>query len=1122
MEPQQRHQAAGPAAGLAGTEAAGRRRAAGAEDADGRLPGRGLEGGGLRRRGRRPAVVERRRAAEPGAPAAAGGHRAAGRPEGQGGPVRRGRDPWGAVRLPLPAQRQPAAGPQVRSQAALVRAPAAARRGTVGVGPAGGPAGRLERRADRRRHLQARHVARQRAAAARGAAGLRPPPVPGLDRRAEGGAPDVDPVHLLGLPAPALGARRRPAHRPHPRQPGAGGRRRRRRPRGARPRERQRPRARVGRGDAADHRRPPGGQGGDPEDRQDHQARHAGAGPTGGQAAVALQPEARLQEDRRAGRHRAAGGRRRAAAAAVRHPEALGLAAALRRPAGTGRGDAQLGGAQGAVVRPGAQADGHPRRGPPARLQHLRRHDPEGRVRRRHGHRLGPRHLVAGGGPARRPGQGQADLPPARPEAGGPVGAGAHLQAGREEAGPVAALQEAGRRLGAADGRVRRHHGPARQRGREAAGTRRAAGAARQSADRGPRLGRHRARPAPGQEGAAAADAGAAARHAGHRRAAGRLGGGDQVRRLPPAGPHRPRPGAALHPQRQRLDGQAAADRRGRRGAWREERLAGRRDRGAERRRRARLQPAAERHRQHEHEGHRAVPVRCALPRRTGPARRAAGQPPVPAAGGVQGPHLRQGAFQPGVRRAAGRDAERRLPDGPRGRDGQAGRRALRRGPHRELAQAQVPAPAGVRRHRLHRPHGHEGRGGRAAARLPRGRAAAPWRVGRHRLGHRHGPPAARAARPLEVDTPPVDPQTVKPGRWSRRARGAQRWVRPTTVVEVAFSEWTSEGHVRHAVFRGVRDDKPAGLIVRERAGAAPGAMPGAVPERPSVKVTHPERVIDPSTGFRKVDLVRYYEGIADWMLPHLKDRPVSLVRAPTGITGELFFQKHPETRMPGLKELDPALWPGHSALLAVDSAESLVAAAQMNTVEFHTWNSVVRRIDQPDRFILDLDPGEGVTWPMLQEAALLTRTMLTELGLQSWLKTSGGKGLHVVVPLTPKLDYDAVKAFTQSVVQHMARVIPQRFVAKSGGTNRVGRIFIDYLRNGHGQTTAAAFSARARPGMGVSMPIAWEQLHEVKGGSQWTIATAREYLSFRKDDPWQGYWHCRQTLTKALRALAA
>jgi bifunctional non-homologous end joining protein LigD len=375
----------------------------------------------------------------------------------------------------------------------------------------------------------------------------------------------------------------------------------------------------------------------------------------------------------------------------------------------------------------------------------------------------------------------------------------------------------------------------------------------------------------------------------------------------------------------------------------------------------------------------------------------------------------------------------------------------------------------------------------------------------------------------LEVDRPALDPESVKPGRWSRRTAGSERWVSPSTVVEVAFSEWTPDGHVRHPVFRGLRADKPAGQIVRERAMLPSGAVPavsGGPARTPSVKVTNPERVIDPSAGFRKVDLVRYYESVAEWMLPHLADRPVSLVRAPTGITGELFYQKHPETKMPGMKALDPALWPGHSALLAVDSADSLVAAAQMNVVEFHTWNSVIRRIDHPDRFILDLDPGEGVSWPMLQEAAVLTRTLLTEMGLQSWLKTSGGKGLHVVVPLEPKLDYDDVKAFSQAVVRHMAKVIPSRFVAVSGGGRRVGKIFIDYLRNGHGQTTACAFSARSRPGMGVSMPVGWEQLSALKSASQWTIATAREYLSFQKDDPWKDYWHSNQTVAAAIRKL--
>ena len=374
----------------------------------------------------------------------------------------------------------------------------------------------------------------------------------------------------------------------------------------------------------------------------------------------------------------------------------------------------------------------------------------------------------------------------------------------------------------------------------------------------------------------------------------------------------------------------------------------------------------------------------------------------------------------------------------------------------------------------------------------------------------------------LQVDKPVVDAASVKPGRWSKRVLGNERWVKPQMVVEVAFAEWTPDGHVRHPTFRGVRSDKPGKSITRERA-TVPAGSAGRSPSAgkvTSVKVTNPERVIDPSTGLKKVELVRYYETIAEWMLPHLRDRPISLVRAPTGITGELFFQKHPETRMPGMTELDPELWPGHSALLAVNTADSLVAAAQMNTIEFHTWNSTTKRINLPDRVIFDLDPGEGTTWAHLQEAAMLTRSMLQNLGLESWLKTSGGKGLHLVVPLAPKLDYDVVKGFSQAVVQHMAQVIPQRFVAKSGGTNRVGKIFIDYLRNGHAQTTAAAFSARSRPGLGVSMPVSWEQLSSLKSGSQWTIVTAREYLSFQKDDPWDAYWKCRQTLTGAMRTL--
>jgi bifunctional non-homologous end joining protein LigD len=339
-------------------------------------------------------------------------------------------------------------------------------------------------------------------------------------------------------------------------------------------------------------------------------------------------------------------------------------------------------------------------------------------------------------------------------------------------------------------------------------------------------------------------------------------------------------------------------------------------------------------------------------------------------------------------------------------------------------------------------------------------------------------------------------------------------------VVEVAFAEWTPDGNIRHASFRGVRTDKAAQSIRREQAAPPPPAAKAPSKPKTPVKISHPDRVIDPSTGLKKIDLVHFYESISQWILPHLRDRPVSLVRAPQGITGQQFFQKHSESPIPGVTVLDPALWPGHDALLAVNSVEGLMGAAQLNVVEFHTWNSKAKRIDQPDRMVFDLDPGEGVSWAHVQEAAVLTRTMLEELGLKSWLKTSGGKGLHVVVPLAPKLDYDAVKSFSQAVVGHMAKTIPKRFVAKSGGSNRVGKIFIDYLRNGHGQTTATAFSARARPGLGVSVPVDWDQLPALKSGAHWTIATAREQLSFQKHDPWQDYWKSKQTLTSARKKL--
>ncbi|MDO9437735.1 DNA ligase D [Hydrogenophaga sp.] len=381
----------------------------------------------------------------------------------------------------------------------------------------------------------------------------------------------------------------------------------------------------------------------------------------------------------------------------------------------------------------------------------------------------------------------------------------------------------------------------------------------------------------------------------------------------------------------------------------------------------------------------------------------------------------------------------------------------------------------------------------------------------------------------MEVADSPFAAGPSTPGRWSKRKAGSEKWVEPKLIAEVEFAEWTPDNQIRHASFIALRSDKPAKAITRERAkviaspNPAPASKSAGSASSTSVKVSNPERVIDPTTKLTKLDLVRYYESVAAWILPHLKGRPVSLVRGPTGVTGELFFQKHDDKlSIPGMRELPAELWPGHAPLLEVADAKALVNAAQMNVIEFHTWNSTAKSINKPDRIVFDLDPGEGAPWEQVQEAAVLVRVLLEQLGLECWLKTSGGKGLHVVVPIAARLEYDAVKAFSQAVVQHLAKTIPSRFVAKSGPKNRVGKLFVDYLRNGHGATTATAFSARARPGLGVSVPVSWDELSKLKSGAHWTITTVREHLSFQKNDPWAEYWKKRQTLSAAIRILAA
>ena len=355
---------------------------------------------------------------------------------------------------------------------------------------------------------------------------------------------------------------------------------------------------------------------------------------------------------------------------------------------------------------------------------------------------------------------------------------------------------------------------------------------------------------------------------------------------------------------------------------------------------------------------------------------------------------------------------------------------------------------------------------------------------------------------------------------------GKPHWVQPELVAEVSFGEWTSRGHLRHAVFHALRSDKPATSIVSEEAAVAPPRQP-RVPARAhspalpdSLAITHPERMIDAATGITKIELVRYYRLVGELMMEHLLGRPVSLLRAPAGVGGAVFFQKHLDSeKLAGIRVLDPALDAGHAAMIAVENPSGLLAAAQRNVIEFHTHNGLAKAFTRPDRMVFDLDPGEGVAWQQVQEAAQLVHAFLAQLGLTAFLKTSGGKGLHIVVPVRKMHSWDTVKRFSQDIVSHLASTIPQRLVARSGPRNRVGKIFIDYLRNGKGATTVCAWSARARPGLGISVPLAWDELAGLRGSDHWNVRSAHERLA-TGNTPWDGYRKAARSLTAAMAIL--
>ncbi len=375
--------------------------------------------------------------------------------------------------------------------------------------------------------------------------------------------------------------------------------------------------------------------------------------------------------------------------------------------------------------------------------------------------------------------------------------------------------------------------------------------------------------------------------------------------------------------------------------------------------------------------------------------------------------------------------------------------------------------------------------------------------------------------KPLQQDQCPFEhpPDRVR--------RAGTHWVEPRLVAEISFAEWTADGLLRQAVFNGLRADKPAQEIRREQAISATNGDRNKPARRTTrgeriegVGITHSERVIDPSTGLTKLDLVRYYEGSAARLLPHLKNRPVYLLRCPDGIAGEQFFQKHiNKLKVPGIRTLDPALDPGHDPLMVIDDAHALVGAAQMGSVELHVCNATADRIERPDCMVFDLDPDLSLPWQSVVEGARLTKVVLDELGLRSFLKTSGGKGLHLLVPLARRHAWEEVGAFSQAIAQHLANTLPRLFSARMGEKNRVGKIFVDYLRNRRQASTVAPYSVRARPGLPVSTPMAWEELDDIGGAAQWTVTSLPERLARMKSDPWSDYLTTRQLLSARMKS---
>jgi bifunctional non-homologous end joining protein LigD len=373
--------------------------------------------------------------------------------------------------------------------------------------------------------------------------------------------------------------------------------------------------------------------------------------------------------------------------------------------------------------------------------------------------------------------------------------------------------------------------------------------------------------------------------------------------------------------------------------------------------------------------------------------------------------------------------------------------------------------------------------------------------------------------RELETLEQPLCPFEPRPPGWLGKNA---HWVRPELSGEVVFTEWTEGGHVRHGSFQGIRRDKPARRIEKEAPQPTP-AEAGDTRVR-GIAITTPERPVYRALGFDKLDLAQLYDGLAEYMLPHIEDRPLTLVRCDKGIgkadalRSECKFLRHEpgwhRWAHPPIRRIEIQEQRKVGEYLVVHSPEALISLVQGDIVEIHCWNSRAGDVERPDRIIFDLDPGSGVSWSKVVDAAKLLKKELETLGLDCWPKLTGGKGLHVVLPFRPEHGWPEIYAFAQSVAAAVARHDPAAFTLDFSKAGRETKILIDYKRNHRAAVAIAAYSTRAVPEGTLSFPIGWQDLKRTRTAPRVTVENVLTKLAGRKKDPWSDYWSSHQSLS--------